>query len=108
MTAPLMVALYDCAYVFDSWKQALRRRRRFYLSLFATWLVLAAMISSGPRAAVAGFSSGVSPWTYLLNQAEILTHYLRTAVWPTRLVFAYGEPRAITLREVGESEFVSV
>ncbi len=100
VTAPLMVALYDRAYVFDSWKQALRRRRRFYLSLFATWLVLAAMMSSGPRAAVAGFSSGVSPWTYLLNQTVIISHYLRLAVWPRSLVVFYGWPVPLTLGDV--------
>jgi tetratricopeptide (TPR) repeat protein len=100
VTAPLMVALYDRAYVFDSWRQALRRRRGFYLGLFATWVVLAAMMSSSPRAAVAGFSSGVSPWTYLLNQAVVVSHYLRLAIWPRSLVVFYGWPVPLTLGDV--------
>jgi protein O-mannosyl-transferase len=100
VTAPLMAALYDRAYVFDSWRQALRRRRGFYLGLFATWLVLAAMMASSPRAAVAGFSSGVSPWTYLLNQAVIISHYLRLVIWPRSLVVFYGWPVPLTLGDV--------
>jgi tetratricopeptide (TPR) repeat protein len=47
-----------------------------------------------------GFSLGVSSWTYLLNQAEVITDYLRRSLWPYPLVFAYGEPRALALGEV--------
>ena len=51
----------------------------------------------------AGFASGVSPWTYLLDQAPLIVHYLRLAVWPTGLLFDYGEPTARTLGEVWPS-----
>ena len=47
-----------------------------------------------------GFSLGVSSWTYLLNQAEVITDYLRRSLWPYPLVFAYGEPRALALGDV--------
>ena len=100
VTAPIAFVLFDRAVVFPSFKSAFRARWKLYASLAATWAVLVALAWSAPRAESVGLSLGVSPWTYLLNQAEIITHYLRTAVWPTRLVFAYGEPRAITLREV--------
>jgi protein O-mannosyl-transferase len=100
VTAPLMVALYDRAYVFDSWKQELRARRGFYLSLAATWLILAVVISAGPRAAVVGFSSGVSPWTYLLNQTLVISRYLSLVVWPSSLVVFYGWPLPLTFVEV--------
>ena len=100
VTAPLMVVLYDRAYVFDSWKHAFRARRGFYLSLVATWLILAVVMSSAPRAAVVGFASGVSPWTYLLNQALVISQYLSLVVWPSSLVVFYGWPLALTLVEV--------
>jgi protein O-mannosyl-transferase len=100
VTAPLMVALYERAYVFDSWKQELRARRRFYLSLAATWLILAVVVSAGPRAAVVGFSSGVSPWTYLLNQTTVISRYLFLVVWPSSLVVFYGWPLPVTFVEV--------
>jgi protein O-mannosyl-transferase len=100
VTVPLMVALYDRAYVFDSWKQELRARRAFYLSLAATWVILAIVMSAGPRAAVVGFSSGVSPWTYLLNQTVVISRYLALVVWPSSLVVFYGWPLHLTLVEV--------
>src|SRR5262249_33642130 len=48
----------------------------------------------------AGFSTGVHPWTYLLNQTVMITQYLRRAVWPRSLVFDYGWPATVTLVEV--------
>ena len=100
VTAPVIVVLYDRVFVFDSLKQAFRARWRFYAGLAATWLVLAALIGSGPRAAVVGFSAGVSPWTYLLNQAVMIARYLRLAIWPRSLVVFYGWPLPLTLGDV--------
>jgi protein O-mannosyl-transferase len=100
VTAPILVAVYDRVYLFDSVKQAFRARKRLYLGLAATWLVLAALSWSGPRAAVGGFSAGASVWTYLLNQTVMITHYLRLAVWPRSLVVFYGWPLPLTLGEV--------
>jgi protein O-mannosyl-transferase len=97
VTAPLIVAVYDRVYLFDSLKQAFRARKRLYLGLAATWLVLAALNWSGPRAAVGGFSAGSSPWTYLLNQTVMIAHYLRLAIWPRSLVVFYGWPLPLTL-----------
>ena len=99
-TAPLVVALYDRIFLFDSWKAAVRERRRLYAGLALTWILAGALIAAGPRAAVAGFSSGVSPWTYLMNQAVIITEYLRLAVWPDSLVIFYGWPAALGAADV--------
>jgi protein O-mannosyl-transferase len=84
VTAPLMVALYDRLFLFDSLAQALKRRRRLYLGLSASWLLLAALMWSRPRVHSAGFSTDVSSWTYLLNQTGMIVRYLRLAVWPRR------------------------
>jgi tetratricopeptide (TPR) repeat protein len=100
VTAPIVVALYDRVFVFDSLRAALRSRRGLYAGLAATWLVLAALMWSGPRSAVGGFSTGISSWTYLLNQTQMITHYLRLAFWPRSLVVFYGWPAAVTLRDV--------
>jgi tetratricopeptide (TPR) repeat protein len=100
VTAPIAFVLFERAVVFRSFTSAFRGRWKLYASLAATWAVLIALAWSAPRAASVGLSLGVSPWTYLLNQAEIITEYLRVVTWPTRLVFAYGEPRAVTLTEV--------
>ena len=57
-------------------------------------------MASGPRSAVGGFSTGISPWTYLLNQTQMIAHYLRLTFWPRALVVFYGWPVALTLRDV--------
>ena len=99
-TAPLVVVLYDRVFAFASLKGAFKARRRFYMALAATWLVLAAVIWSAPRSESAGFSTGISAWTYLLNQAAIITEYLGLAVWPRSLVAFYGWPLPLTLGDV--------
>ena len=97
VTAPLMIVAYDRVFVFNTWKETWQRRVQFYIPLAATWMVLAALVWSGPRFRSAGFSSGVSPWVYLLNQAQMIVRYLRLAIWPRGLAVDYGPPRALTL-----------
>jgi tetratricopeptide (TPR) repeat protein len=100
VTAPLLLAIYDRIFLYPSFRDALRRRGGYYLALAASWILLAALIWSGPRSRSAGFSTAVSPWLYLLNQAEIVTHYLRLVVWPRGLVVIYGVPRQLALVDV--------
>ena len=100
VTAPIVLALYDRVFVFDSFRDAFRLRRGLYAGLAATWLVLAALMASGPRSAVGGFSTGISPWTYLLNQTQMIAHYLRLTFWPRGLIVFYGWPVALTLLDV--------
>jgi protein O-mannosyl-transferase len=42
VTAPLMVALYHQVFSSEPWRDTLRSRRRLYIGLAATWLVLVA------------------------------------------------------------------
>ena len=100
VTAPLMILVYDRVFLFGTLKETWQRRWRFYAALAATWIVLAALIWSGPRFRSAGFSSGVSAWTYLLNQTLMIVRYLRLAIWPSGLVVDYGVPRALGLGDV--------
>ena len=95
-----MILVYDRIFVFGTFKEAWRRRWPLYVSLAATWVVLAVLIWQGPRFRSAGFSSGVSPWSYLLNQAVMIVRYLRLAVWPSGLVVDYGVPRTLTVADV--------
>jgi protein O-mannosyl-transferase len=98
--APLLVALHDRAFTFSSWREAVRDRRRLYVGLAASWLVLGGLVSAGPRAAVSGLAAGVSVWTYLLNQAGMIVEYLRLTVWPSGLVVFYGWPEMLSLGDV--------
>jgi protein O-mannosyl-transferase len=99
-TAPFMVVLYDRVFVFDSLKQGIQARWRLYGGLAVTWLVVAAMMWSGPRIHSTGLSSGVRPWTYLLNQVVMIVQYLRLSVWPRSLIIDYGIPVPLTLGDV--------
>jgi tetratricopeptide (TPR) repeat protein len=100
VTAPVLVILYDRTFVYGSFKDALAARWKFYLALASTWLLLAFLIRSAPRWESAGFSTGISVWTYLLNQTVMIVTYLRTALWPVGLVFDYGEPQMLTPADV--------
>jgi protein O-mannosyl-transferase len=100
VTAPVVVLLYDAVFMSGSVKRALARRPWMYAGLAASWAVLAALIAQGPRWRSAGFSSGLSPWTYLLNQPQYILTYLKLAVWPSPLVLDYGHARATSLAAV--------
>ncbi len=100
VVTPILVALYDRAFLFGSWRDAVRRRAPLYVGLAATWVVLGVLVVSGPRAAVGGLGAGVPVWTYLLNQAAMIVEYLRLAFWPSSLVVFYGWPLALTLGDV--------
>ena len=88
--APLLVLLYDRAFLAGSFREALRTRGRLYASLCATWLILAVlMLQAGTRGGTAGFGR-ISVWHYALTQAEAICLYLRLCLWPAPLVLDYG------------------
>jgi len=101
VTSPLMVALFDRVFIFESISHALRTRWRLYAGLAATWIVLAVNVATASREASGGFATThVSAWSYLLNQAAIVTHYLKLVVWPQALVAYYGWSLPATLADV--------
>lgn len=108
VVAPLLMLLLDATFRSGSPIAAIRRRPAYYGALAATLLLLALLIVEGPRWRSAGFSSGVSPWTYLLNQPGLILRYLRLAVAPFGLVLDYGEPVATTLGAVWPSALLVV
>lgn len=94
-TAPLVVLAFDAIFVSRSPRRALADHRRLYVGLAASWIVLAAINIGGPRFRSAGLGSGVSPFTYLLNQGEMIVTYLKLTVWPSPLVIDYGVTKPI-------------
>jgi Flp pilus assembly protein TadD len=95
VTAPLLVLLYDAVFAAGSVTVALRRRPGMYAGLAATWILLAVLNADGPRFRSAGFTAGISPWTYLPNQAVMIGTYLKLAIWPHPLVLDYGRTQPI-------------
>ncbi len=101
VAAPLIVFLYDRTFVAGTFAVAWRRRRGYYGTLAATWIVLAALVvPAGNRGGFIGSASGVTSWEYLLCQSRAVIHYLRLALWPSPLIFDYGADRVVHLLEV--------
>jgi Tfp pilus assembly protein PilF len=91
VSAPLMVLLFDRAFVGESWPELWRKRRGLHFALFSTWLLLAFLVlRSGTRGGTAGFGINVTPWAYALTQFEAVTRYVALSFWPYPLIFDYG------------------
>ncbi len=92
VSAPLLVFLYDRTFVAGSFRNAWQIRRRYYLQLAATWLVLAGLLlgMGGSRGSAAGLGLGVPWWAYALKQCEAIPTYFKLSFWPQPLVLDYG------------------
>jgi hypothetical protein len=105
-TAPVVVLLHDRVFLAGSWKELGRRRWGLYAGLAGTWSILAALLLSGVaqegvwRASWLETRQSIPPWSYLLTQAGVITHYLRLAFWqdPLCLDYGYGWPMARAVR----------
>ncbi len=104
VVAPLVVLLYDRAFLAESWRALWRRRWPVYVGLALTWAILIALVVAFPRSRSAGFAhgetTGITAWTYLLTQANVITHYLTQVFWPTRLSI---DPHFEVAQTVGEA-----
>ena len=102
VTAPAAVLLYDRAYASGSLREALRLRRWLHAGLASTWIVLAVLLTAPHESS---HSAGIaaeglpSAGSYLLTQAEVVLHYLRTAFIPTAVCFDYAWPPVESWRE---------
>ena len=99
VAAPLLVGIWDVVIRRAGWRE-FRMRRRLYLGLAATWLILAGLLATGEQWGVATVRrGGPTPWGYLCAQAPVLLHYLRLCVWPTGLRLVYDWPASRPLAE---------
>jgi tetratricopeptide (TPR) repeat protein len=97
VTAPVLVLLYDRALVSGSFRSALVNRRWYYASLATTWILLGFLMCRSPLASInAGFHAGVSWRLYGLTELQVVTDYLRLALWPHPLAFDYGSEILVT------------
>jgi len=101
VVAPVIVMLFDRAFSFASWREALQKRGRTYAALAATWILLAIAFLTLGRTAASGFATAqVSSWGYLMSQSLIIVQYLKLMIWPARLVLNYGWAYETALRDV--------
>ncbi|HEY5228226.1 MAG TPA: tetratricopeptide repeat protein, partial [Opitutaceae bacterium] len=91
VSAPVVIFLYDRAFVSGSWREALRRHRGLYVGLASTWVLLAYLVAeSHGRGGSAGFGGSASAGSYFLTQCRAVEGYLRQALLPVDLVFDRG------------------
>jgi protein O-mannosyl-transferase len=97
-TAPIVILLYDAIFLSGSFRRALVERRGLYLAMVATWSVLVwVLVSTNFHAETTGFRvPRFTSWSYFLTEPEVLVNYLRLAIWPDALCFAYDLDPAVT------------
>ena len=89
VTAPVAVLLYDRTFVSGTFREAWRRRWKYYALLASPWLLLGYQLA-GVRDRGAGLNVGGSWWEYALMEGRVVLQYLGLAIWPHPLVFDYG------------------
>jgi tetratricopeptide (TPR) repeat protein len=101
VSIPIVILLYDRAFMAGSFREAWRRRWGMYLGLAASWAPFAVLQASSPgRNTWAGYSLPVTWIEYAQSQFGVILHYLRLSVWPCPLVLDYGWPVARTARDI--------
>lgn len=91
VVTPLVVFLYDRAFVGGTLADAWRLRGRFHLAVASGWVVLAGLVwANRGRGGSAGFGAEVSVLDYVLTQGVAIPRYLWLTVWPRGQVFDYG------------------
>ena len=93
--APVLILLYDYAFVSKSFTSALRQRRLFYLSLAGTWVIVFALVIIShttpteyktPNESME-FIKGCDVLGYVLSQPAVILEYSRFSIWPRPLGF---------------------
>jgi tetratricopeptide (TPR) repeat protein len=92
VSAPLMVLLFDRAFISGSLGVAFRRSWPLYVALACTWLLLLALNIGSPRGKSAGFGLGPPLISWWMTQSQVLLMYLKLVVWPWPLLIHYRLP----------------
>jgi Flp pilus assembly protein TadD len=92
VSAPLVVLLYQRAFISGSLRQALRDSWPLYVGLALGWLLLVYLNLDGPRSESAGFRPATPAYIWWFTQTKVLLMYLKLAIWPWPLVIHYHVP----------------
>jgi Tfp pilus assembly protein PilF len=111
-TAPLIVLLYDRAFLSGSFAETFHRRWGLYLAMAATWgVVIWCLVSTGYHSGSAGFGSFAAGKdvplndkfgmvSYAMTQPGVILHYLRLTFWPVGQCLDYQWPASHWPNEV--------
>lgn len=97
VVAPVLVILYDRAFVAGSFKAAWRARGRVHAALFASWLPLAWLVAANRGRGGSAGTGVIGAADYFLTQGGAIMRYLRLTFWPAGPVFDYGTPLVTSL-----------
>lgn len=93
-TAPVIVLLYDRAFVSQNLKDSIKNHWPLYLGLIATWLITVGILFAGTKAKTTGFHFAdreLGVLNYIGTQCNAIVMYLKLAFWPHPLVLDYGD-----------------
>jgi len=110
-SAPVMVLLYDRAFVSGSFRDAWRRRWPLYLGLASTWLLLGFLLNSAESFTFVSMNArhlGLTWWEYLCTEPGVILYYLRLSVWPSPLCLDHDWPIARTWLSIAPPAIVIV
>jgi tetratricopeptide (TPR) repeat protein len=99
VSAPLIVLLFDRAFITGSLAGALRKSWPLYAGLAATWILLVGLSLGSPHGGAAGFQLGPPAYVWWATQAKIFWLYLKLAIWPWPLLIHYQLPYVSTFSE---------
>lgn len=92
ISAPLIVLLYERAFVAGSLSVSIRKSWPLYVGLSLSTLLLLILRIGIPHSEAAGFGLGVPAISWWLTQSKIFLMYLKLAVWPWPLQIHYELP----------------
>ena len=95
---PLLLLLFDRAFIAGSFREAWRRRKGLHLGGLAVIAVAVVIAMGGHRGGLETGNLEVT-WRYLLTQGAIILHYLRLCVVPYPLAITYEWPLVDGLRD---------
>lgn len=99
VSAPVIVLMYERTFVRGSLAECLRKSWPLYVGTALTWILLAALNVSGPRAGSAGFSLGVSAYSWWLTQSKVFFMYMQLVLCPWPLLIHYEPPYFTSMSE---------
>ena len=110
VSAPVMVVLYDRAFLSPSFREAWRRRWPLYLALASTWILLGLVLTSGQvsNTTMNAQRIGRTWWEYLATEPGVILYYLRLSVWPSPLCLNHPWPIARTWMSILPSTVVVI
>ncbi len=100
VSLPILILLYDRAFLAGSFRNAWRQRRVLYLGLVLAWAGFAYLQTHTVPRGFAGFGLSMPWWRYALSQPGVILHYLRLTVWPHPLCLDYDWPEARTWGQI--------